>query len=109
MKLADLQMLTHQDRVLVLVDEDLDRTLEPGEQASVLVIPEAHRRFSRTGTVLHVGCGRETRKGKFVPTSLRPGDKVMLPISCDDMHSYTYGDGRECRILHEGDVLGVIE
>jgi co-chaperonin GroES (HSP10) len=59
--------------------------------------------------VLHVGCGRYTKRHRWVPTTLRPGDRVLLPVSCDDMHAYDVGAGRECRILSETDVLGVIE
>ena len=107
MNIEQLSMLAHQDRVLVLVDADIETALNPGE-TTCIVVPEAHRRFSRTGVVLHVGCGREMRKG-FAKTTLRPGDRVLLPVSCDDMHAYDVGAGRECRILSEAEILGVVE
>ena len=108
MKISELRLLANQDRVLVCVDDDLDRSLEPGEAETALIIPEAHRRFSRTGTVLAAGLGRETRKGKFVRTTVVPGDRVLLPLTGDDTHSYDIG-GREHRIIHEAEILGVVE
>ena len=108
MKLSAIRLLATQDRVLVAVDDDPTHSLDPGDVPSLLEVPEAHRRFSRRGRVLAAGGGRWSRKGAWVPTSLRPGDRVLLPLTGADTAVYDIG-GREHRILHEPEILGVIE
>jgi len=108
MRISTLRLLATQDRVLVAVDDDPTHSVDAGDAPSLIEIPEAHRRFARRGRVVAAGCGRWGRKGAFIPTELRPGDHVLLPLRGADVPVYEIG-GREHRIHREGEILGVIE
>lgn len=101
-------LLAQQDRVLVEVEDDPTHALDAGDAPGLLVVPEAHRRFSRRGRVIAAGCGRWSRKGVFLPTEVRPGDRVALPLAGIDTAVYEIG-GREHRIIRESEILAVIE
>ncbi len=108
MKLNAIRLLATQDRVLVEVLDDPSHALDAGDAAGLIEIPEAHRRFSRRGRVLAAGCGRWGKRGAFLATTVRPGDVVALPLTGADTAVLEIG-GREHRLLHESEILGVIE
>jgi co-chaperonin GroES (HSP10) len=103
-----LRVIPHSDQLLVKVLPDPSHALDAGDAPGAIELPEAYRRFSRRGKVLAAGLGFETRKGRFVPTTVKPGDVVQLPLKGKGAAVYKIG-GVEHRIVRERDCLGVIE
>lgn len=71
-----------------------------------IFLPETHRTWANTATVVAVGPGRWTMLGHFVETTLKPGMRVYIPAH----------GGRSTRVMNddyltmrEGEVLGVAQ
>ncbi len=89
---------------------------EPEEKTSGgIIIPDAARTKPTEGTVKAIGPGKfEEKKGagkgkkekKFVPTVLKPGQRVMF---IDYMTKDIVLNGEEITIIQEGNILGVFE
>ena len=62
------------DRVLVKREEK-----EMEKSAGGIIIPDtAQKEKSKIGTVVAVGPGRTSDEGRLIPTSIKPGSKVIF-------------------------------
>lgn len=57
-----------QDKVLV----------RPDKVHSTLEIPDSPNHRPKSGEVLRVGPGRYTKKNKFIPSTVKPGDQILF-------------------------------
>jgi co-chaperonin GroES (HSP10) len=97
-----------------LHDWVLIKRSKPEEKTSSgIIIPDAARTKSTEGIVEAIGPGKfEQEKGKdkkekkFVPTVLKPGQRVMF---IDYMTKEIVLDGKEITIIQEDNILGVFE
>jgi chaperonin GroES len=63
------------DRVLIQTEKEVTKT------AGGIIIPEtAETRDTKIGIVVSVGEGIYTNDGVKIPMSVKPGDKVMMPM-----------------------------
>ena len=70
--------LAHSDNVLVELDPFATKGGEEDFYGSGIIRPEVAEERSLWGTVRAVGGGRETKRG-IVLTTVRPGDRVLVP------------------------------
>jgi len=88
------------DRVVVKPVEKAD------EKRSGIIIPDTAKEKPQEGQVIAVGRGKTTDDGKTLPMDVKVGDKVLYgkysgtEIKIDDVDHL---------ILHQEDILGVIE
>jgi chaperonin GroES len=87
------------DRVLVEWQDSATTT------ASGLIIPEAAKEKPNIATVVAVGPGKCDDKGNTRPMQVKVGDTVMLPKYSGTEVKI---DGRNCVIVREDDILGVV-
>lgn len=91
------------DNVLVELGERAD---QDGWKSSLIVAPNIEYKGRSQdlaeipiwATVVLVGPGRRSKKGKLVPIPLEPGDRVLINAMSGDPVFY---DGREMRIVRE--------
>jgi chaperonin GroES len=88
------------DRILV------ERVSEEEKTKSGIIIPDVAREKQQKGKVLAVGDGKKNDKGERIKMDVKVGDMILF--------EKTYGDdmeieGKECVILQEEQVLGIIE
>ena len=89
-----------EDRILVRPDESESMT------AGGIILPEAARAISQTGTVLAVGPGKRcTTTGERVPLDVVAGDRVLFGKYGGT--EITSG-GQELRIVTPQDVLAIV-
>ncbi|MFQ3675916.1 MAG: co-chaperone GroES [Endomicrobiia bacterium] len=84
--------------------------VKPMEEKEVkkgsIIIPDTAKEKPQQGEVIAVGKGKVTEDGKVLPMEVKVGDKVLYgkysgtEIKIDD---------KEHLILHQDDVLGIIE
>ena len=87
------------DRVIV------KRTQEEEKTKGGLIIPDTAKEKPQEGTVVAVGPGKQ-EDGKVISLDVRAGDKILFgKYSGTEIKL----DGEEHLILHENDILGVIE
>ena len=75
-----------------------------------LYLPDGNleQRLGRaTGTVLSVGGGKPTKKGRQ-PSGLKPGDHVMFRGFLQEIHKPEFLDREHC-LIHMDDVDGIVE
>jgi chaperonin GroES len=90
------------DRVLV------KRAEEEAEQKSSagIIIPDTAKEKPQRGTVVAVGEGKKDDDGKRISLDVKAGDEVLFgKYSGTEVKI----DGDELLIMHETDILGVIE
>lgn len=73
---------------------------------SGLVIPEAAKEKPQEGEIVAVGPGRLTDDGVLIPMNVKPGDKVLYGKYAGTEIKL---DGVNYLIMHEDDLLGVVE
>ena len=84
--------------------------LEEVELSSGIVLPETYNRDSRIGIVRAVGNGRRNKSGQRVPiTTVKIGDKVLLPHALGPGSRPILIDGRQCFSIILEELLGVME
>lgn len=90
------------DRILILKDKSEQTVGSEG----ILVRPEILEEKSRFGTVLAVGPGYTNLHGKFMETTLKPGQRVMFEkhcgVSTETLQPNTF-------LLPEPEVIAVVE
>jgi chaperonin GroES len=95
MKLAPLD-----DRVVIKQSE------AEAKSAGGIILPDAAKEKPQMGKIIAVGPGKFLDNGKRGEMNVKKGDEVLYA-------KYTGNeieiDGEEYVILHEGDILGVIE
>ncbi|CAF1001989.1 unnamed protein product [Brachionus calyciflorus] len=85
------------DRVLV------ERFAKQTTTKGGIVLPDKSTKNVLNATVVAVGPGGRNQQGEFVPCSVKPGDKVLLP---------EYGgnkleiDNKEYYLFRDSDILG---
>lgn len=90
------------DRVLVK-REDIDTTSPAG-----IIIPDtASKEKSKKGVVIAVGNGKYGDEGDLIPMVVKAGDKVYFNAGWDNEVKLP-GDDAEYFLVHEGDILAVI-
>ena len=92
------------DRVLVQREEK-----EATKSVGGIIIPDtAQKEKSKTGIVLAVGPGRISDDGRLVPTTIKPGSKVVFNAGWDN--EVDMGDkDEEYFLVKESDILAVIK
>lgn len=85
------------DRVLVKRIEDQDKT-EGG-----IIIPDAAKEKTQTGSIVAIGTGRRDKDGKVMPLAVKAGDVIYF-----GKFSGTEA-GEDHLILREDDILGILE
>ena len=92
------------DRVLVKREEK-----EMEKSAGGIIIPDtAQKEKSKIGMVVAVGPGRTSDEGRLIPTSIKPGSKVIFNAGWDN--EVDMGDkDEEYFLIKESDVLAVIK
>ena len=89
------------DHILIEPIKEEEKT-----KAGIFLPETASKEKSEEGKVIAVGPGRTTEEGKFIPMSVKPGDKVLFS---------KYGpteikiDDKEYLIAREDDILAIIE
>ncbi len=88
------------DRVLVKPIEE--KEVKRGN----IIIPDTAKEKPQQGEVIAVGKGKVTEDGKIIPMDVKVGDKVLFgKYSGTEIKI----DGEEYLILHQDDILGIIE
>jgi chaperonin GroES len=75
------------------------------EKLGSLYVPAAHQYLSHRGKVVAVGPGAHDQQGRFVPTTLQPGDDVLYSPTAGSEFRI---DGRKMVMAHERDILVVL-
>lgn len=93
------------DRVLVI------RENVPTTSASGLIVATTLETKSDYARVIAVGPGIENSQGVFIPTNLRPGDRVLLgKTSSDGRGAHVFEeDGEEYAFVREGDIVALVQ
>jgi chaperonin GroES len=88
------------DRLVVKRIEETERK-EGG-----LYIPDSAKEKPQEGEVVAVGRGKRLEDGKLVPLDVQVGDRILFgKYSGSEIKL----DGQEYLIMHEDDVLGILE
>jgi chaperonin GroES len=75
------------------------------EKIGNLYVPPGQQYLSHRGTVIAVGPGLHDRRGRFVPTTIQPGDDVLYsPVES----AQTRIDGERLVVVREAGVLVVL-
>jgi chaperonin GroES len=90
------------DRIIVRREAADDRT------AGGIVLPDTAKNKPQRGTVLAVGPGKQKKDGTRSPMQLKAGDRVLFTSWAGDEYKDRKSDG-EILVMHEGDVMCVIE
>jgi len=94
-------------KVKPLGDRVLVKPLEEKEvKKGNIIIPDTAKEKPQQGKVIAVGKGKTTDDGKLIPIEVKVGDKVLYgKYSGTEIKI----DGEEYLILHQDDILGIIE
>jgi chaperonin GroES len=94
-------------KVKPLDDRVVVKPLEAEEKtAGGIVIPDTAKEKPQKGTVVAVGPGKLLDSGKRTDVAVKKGDVVLYgKYSGSDIKI----DGEEMKILHETDLLGIVE
>jgi chaperonin GroES len=88
------------DRVLVKPVEKKD------EIRSGIIIPETAKEKPQEGEVVAVGKGKVAEDGKLIPMDVKTGDKILYgKYSGTEVKI----EGQEYLIMHQEDILGIVE
>ena len=98
-------------KVIPLHDWTIIKRHDPKEKtASGIIIPDSAQDIPAEGTVVAIGPGRykkeEGRKTRFIPTILKPGQKVyFMEYATQEIEL----EGKEIIFIREEDILGTFE
>ena len=88
------------DRVIVRPIEKKD------EVRSGLIIPDTAKEKPQEGEIIAAGKGKIDENGKLVPMDVKAGDKILYgKYSGTEVKL----DGQELLIMHQDDILGIVE
>src|SRR5256885_12348857 len=90
------------DRIVIRREEAEDKT------AGGIILPDTAKNKPQRGTVLAVGPGRQKKDGTRAPMQLKDGDTVLFTSWAGDEFK-DRRDPNEVLVMHESDVLAVIE
>ena len=118
------------DNVLLVLDPEIPERTAGGIYAVTLQPKGKEAYGNRTGTVLAVGPGhyrphryekgREIETTAFQPTTVKPGERVIVHTTAGDNYTFTkrqdmaemyglVGDNNELRMVREEEILAVFE
>jgi chaperonin GroES len=88
------------DRVLVKAIEKKD------EVRSGLIIPDTAKEKPQEGEIIAAGKGKVSEDGKLIPMDVKAGDKILYgKYSGTEIKI----EGQEYLIMHQDDILGIVE
>jgi chaperonin GroES len=88
------------DRVIVKPIEKKD------EVRSGLIIPDTAKEKPQEGEIIAAGKGKIGEDGKLIPMDVKAGDKILYgKYSGTEVKL----DGQELLIMHQDDILGIVE
>ena len=88
------------DRVLVKAIEKKD------EIRSGIIIPDTAKEKPQEGEIVAVGKGKIAEDGKLIPMDVKAGDKILYgKYSGTEVKI----EGQEYLIMHQEDILGIVE
>jgi chaperonin GroES len=90
------------DRIIVRRESSDEKT------AGGILLPDAAKKKPQRGVVIAVGPGKLNKKGERQPLQLKAGDKVLFTAWAGDEFK-DRKDPNEVLVMHEEDVLAVIE
>lgn len=89
------------DRVLVKRAEEAEQKSSAG-----IIIPDTAKEKPQRGKVVSVGEGKKDDSGKRIPMDVKVGDEILFGKYAGTEVKL---DGEEYLIMHETDILGVLE
>ena len=94
-------------KIKPLGDRVIVKPLEEKEvKKGNIIIPDTAKEKPQQGEVVAVGKGKMTDDGKLLPMEVKVGDKVLYgKYSGTEIKI----DGQEYLILHQEDILGIVE
>lgn len=94
-------------KIIPLGDRVLVKPLEEKEvKKGNIIIPDTAKEKPQQGEVIAVGKGKVTEDGKVLPMEVKVGDKVLYgKYSGTEIKI----EGQEYLILHQDDILGIIQ
>jgi chaperonin GroES len=94
-------------KIKPLGDRVIVKPLEEKEvKKGNIIIPDTAKEKPQQGEVITVGKGKMTDDGKLLPMEVKVGDKVLYgKYSGTEIKI----DGQEYLILHQDDILGIVE
>jgi len=76
------------------------------EIRSGIIIPETAKEKPQEGEIIAAGKGKIGEDGKIIPMDVKPGDKILYgKYSGTEVKI----EGQEYLIMHQEDILGIIE
>jgi chaperonin GroES len=88
------------DRILVL------RVQEEEKTSGGIIIPDTAKEKPQEGKVAAVGPGKTGEKGERIPMTVKAGDRILFGKYAGNEIKI---DGVEHLIMHEDDILGIVE
>lgn len=92
--------------IRLLEDRVLVHPQQEEKSLGGIVIPTSAQQKSDTGIVKAVGVGRRDEKGQLIPVTVNVGDKVMYGKYAG---SEVKLDGETMMIVHEKDIIGILD
>ena len=89
------------DRVLVKRAEEAESKSSGG-----IIIPDTAKEKPQKGTIVAVGDGKKDDNGKRIAMDVKEGDEILFGKYSG---SEVKIDGEEYLIMHESDILGLVE
>jgi chaperonin GroES len=90
------------DRILV------KREASSEKSKGGIILPENAKKKPQQGVVVAVGPGKRNKDGSVTPLTLKVNDKVLFTSwAGDEFKDHRHKD--ELLVMHEGDVLAVLE
>ena len=88
------------DRVIIEIKEEVEQT------AGSFLLTSASKEKSQTGVVIAVGEGRVLENGTKLPVEVAVNQTVMFEKYAGQEVKY---DGKELLIVHEKDIIAIVE
>lgn len=88
------------DRVVVSVEEEQEETV------GGIVLANNAKQKPQQGTIVAVGEGALSPEGKRLPMAVKKGDKVLYDKYAG---SEVKVDGNDYLVLHEKDIMGIVD
>jgi len=95
-----MKLVPLDDRIVIKQSEAEEKT------SGGIILPDTAKEKPQRGKIIAVGPGKMTEKGKRCEMSVKKGDEV---IYAKYLGNEVQIDGEKYVILHENDILGVIE
>jgi chaperonin GroES len=78
--------------------------------ASGIFLAQNHQHPPCSGVVVACGPGIHNRKGAFVPTELKPGDRVSYRwITAEQINSNVKWNGEDLKVMNADELVGLVE